>query len=53
MVRPVLWMKAMKNFLLLLFLAYVVDKPFKSQKAPIAANAAPICQSQQSVWTYS
>ena len=46
MVRPLLWMKAVINFLLLLFLAYAVDKLFKSQKAPIATNATPICQSK-------
>ena len=46
MVGPLLWMKAVKTFLFLLFLAYVVDKHFKSQKAPIAANATPICQTK-------
>ena len=45
MVRPRLWMKAVVSFLLLLFQSYAVHKLFKSQKAPIAANATPICQS--------
>ena len=45
-------MKAVNNTVLLLFVAYIVDKRLKSQKAPIAANATPICGSDQLVWTY-